>query len=100
MQAPAQSIAIFSMETTYTVIFDHKSKSNTSFVTVKGLLLFVCTHNVNKTFYKIYQIHVGHLQSILSTPGNISIINSESKHCKKYLKCLNIFKTVILNDQI
>ncbi len=43
----------FSMETTYAVIFAPKSKSNTSFVTVKGLLLFVCTNNINKTFYKI-----------------------------------------------
>ncbi len=56
MEAPAQSIAIFSMETTYTVIFAHKGKSNTSFGTVKGLLLFVCTHNINKTFYKLYKI--------------------------------------------
>ncbi len=54
MEAPVQSIAFFSMETTYAVIFAHKS--NTSFVTVKGLLLFVCTHNINKTFYKIYKI--------------------------------------------
>ncbi len=54
MEAPAQSIAFFfPMETTYTVIIAHKSKSNTSFVTVKGLLLFVCTHNINKTYYKI-----------------------------------------------
>ncbi len=51
MEAPAQSIAFFSMET-YAVIFAHKGKSNTSFGTVKGLLLFVCTHNINKTFYK------------------------------------------------
>ncbi len=56
MEAPVQSIAFFSMETTYAIIFAHKSKSNTSFVTVKGLLLFVCTHNINKTFYKIYKI--------------------------------------------
>ncbi len=32
----------------YAVIFAHKGKSNTSFGTVKGLLLFVCTHNINK----------------------------------------------------
>ncbi len=50
MEAPAQSIAIFSMETTYDIIFAHKSKSNTSFVTVKGLLLFVCTHNNQQNF--------------------------------------------------
>ncbi len=46
------------METTYAVIFAHKSKSNTSFVTVKGLLLFVCTDNINKTIYKIYKLIV------------------------------------------
>ncbi len=56
MEAPAQSIAFFSMETTDAVFFASKSKSNTSFVTVKGLVLFVCTHNINKTFYKIYKI--------------------------------------------
>ncbi len=32
------------------VIFAHKGKSNTSFVTVKGLLLFVWTHNINILF--------------------------------------------------
>ncbi len=39
----------------YAIIFAHKGKSNTSFGTVNGLLLFVCTHNINKTlcFYKI-----------------------------------------------
>ncbi len=39
----------------YAVIFAHKGKSNTSFGTVKVLLFFVCTHNINKTlcFYKI-----------------------------------------------
>ncbi len=38
----------------YAVIFAHKGKSNTSFRTVKGLLLFVCIHNINNTlcFYK------------------------------------------------
>ncbi len=56
MEAPAQSIAFFSVETIYAVIFAHKGKSNISFGTVKGLLLFVCTHNINKTFYKIYKI--------------------------------------------
>ncbi len=36
-------------------MFAHKGKRNTSFGTVKGLLLFMCTHNINKTlyFYKI-----------------------------------------------
>ncbi len=56
MEAPAQSIAFFSIETTFGLIFAHKGKSNTSFGTVKGLLLFLCTHNINKTFYKIYKI--------------------------------------------
>ncbi len=39
----------------YAIIFAHKGKSNTSFGTVKGLLLFVCIHNINNTlcFYKI-----------------------------------------------
>ncbi len=38
----------------YAVIFAHEGKSNTSFRTVNGLLLFVCIHNINKTwFYKI-----------------------------------------------
>ncbi len=32
----------------YAVIFAHKGKSNTLFGTVKGLLLFVCTHNIKK----------------------------------------------------
>ncbi len=35
------------------IFFLIKGKSNTSFGTVKGLLLFVCTHIINKTcFYK------------------------------------------------
>ncbi len=58
MEAPVKSIALFSMETTCAVIFAHKGKSNTSFGSVKGLLLFVCTHNIKKTFYKIYRIIV------------------------------------------
>ncbi len=39
----------------YAIIFAHKGKSNTSFGTVKGLFLFVCTHDINKTlcFYQI-----------------------------------------------
>ncbi len=49
MEPAAQSIAIFLMETAYAVTFAHKGKSNTSFGTIKGLLLFVCTHNINKT---------------------------------------------------
>ncbi len=52
MEAPAQSIAFFfqwkQLKIAYAVIFAHKGKSNTSFRTVKGLLLFVCTHNINK----------------------------------------------------
>ncbi len=39
----------------YGTIFAHKGKSNISFGTVKGLLVFVCSHNTNKAlcFYKI-----------------------------------------------
>ncbi len=37
------------METTYAIISAPKGKSNTSLGTVKGLLLFVCTRNINKT---------------------------------------------------
>ncbi len=51
MEAPAQSIAFFQwkqLKIAYAVIFALKGKSNTSFGTVKGLLLFVCTHNINK----------------------------------------------------
>ncbi len=33
----------------YAVIFIHEGKRNTSFGTERGLLLFVCTHNINKT---------------------------------------------------
>ncbi len=29
------------------LFFSHKGKSNISFWTVKGLLLFVCIHNIN-----------------------------------------------------
>ncbi len=54
---PACSLAFFTNGNNlrYAVIFVHKGNSNTSFGTVKGLLLFVCTHNINKTlcFYKI-----------------------------------------------
>ncbi len=57
MEAPAQTSAFYSMEKlNYAVIFALKSKNNTLFVIVKGLLLFVCTHNISKTFYKIYKI--------------------------------------------
>ncbi len=45
MEAPAQSFAFFLLTVKTTKIFAHKGKSNTSFGTVKGLLLFVCTHN-------------------------------------------------------
>jgi len=39
----------------YTFSFDHTDKSNTSIEYIKGLLLFVSTHNNNKTLciYKI-----------------------------------------------
>ncbi len=55
---PERSLAFFldnGSNLKYAVIFVHKGKSNTSFLTVKGLLLFVCIHNINKTlcFYKI-----------------------------------------------
>ncbi len=59
MEAPAQTLAFFfqwKQLEKYVVIFAHKGKSNTSFGTVKGLLLFVCTYNINKTFYKIFKI--------------------------------------------
>ncbi len=55
MEAPAQPSAFFSMEKRkYAIILAHKSKNNTLFVIVKGLLLFMCTENISKTFYKIY----------------------------------------------
>ncbi len=61
MEAPAQSLAFFfnGNNLKYAIMFDKgkviKGKSNISFGTVKGLLLFVCNHNINKTFsfYKI-----------------------------------------------
>ncbi len=59
MEAPVPSLAFFSNSGNrlkYAVFFVHKGKSNTSFGTVKGLLLFVCTHNINndsQCFYKI-----------------------------------------------
>ncbi len=58
MEAPVPSLASFFSNSgnnlKYAVFFAHKS--NTSFGTVKGLLLFVCTHNINNNsqcFYKI-----------------------------------------------
>ncbi len=56
MEVKAQDVDSFFNGNKYAVIFAHKGKSNTSFGTVKGLLLFVYTHNINKTFYKIYKI--------------------------------------------
>ncbi len=57
MEAPAQTLAVFfnGNNLKCAIIFAHKVKSNTSFGTVKGLLFFECTHNINKTlcFYKI-----------------------------------------------
>ncbi len=47
MEAPVPSLAFFSKsgkKLKTRRIFAHKGKSNTSFGTVKGLLLFVCTH--------------------------------------------------------
>ncbi len=46
MEAPAQYLQFFSMETTYAVIFAHKGKSNTSFRTVKGLV-YVCALTIS-----------------------------------------------------
>ncbi len=52
MEAPARSLLFFQwkLKIGYAVIFAHKGKSNTPFGTVKGLLLFVCTHNINNAF--------------------------------------------------
>ncbi len=51
MEAPAWSLGFFSYSKNklkYAVwFFSHKGKSNISFGTVKGLLLFVCIHNIN-----------------------------------------------------
>ncbi len=50
MEAQVPYLAFFSNSGNnlkYAVFFAHKGKSNTSFGTVKGLLLFVCTHNIN-----------------------------------------------------
>ncbi len=57
MEMPARSLAFVSVDS-YAVVFAHKGKSNASFGTVNGLLLFVCTHNIDKTlcFYKIKKI--------------------------------------------
>ncbi len=54
METPARSLAFFSVDI-YSVMFAHKGKNNTSFRTVKDLLLFVCTHIIDKKlcFYKI-----------------------------------------------
>ncbi len=49
MRHQRNQLQFFSMETTYdAVIFAHKGKSNTSFGTAKGLVLCLCTHNINK----------------------------------------------------
>ncbi len=58
-EATVPSLAFFSNSGNnlkYAIFFAHKGKSNTSFGTVKGLLLLVCTHNINndsQCFYKI-----------------------------------------------
>ncbi len=53
MEAPARSLALETFQNTPS-FFAHIGKSNTLFRTVKGLLLFVCTRNINKTcFYRI-----------------------------------------------
>ncbi len=65
------------------MIFAHKGKSNASFKTVKGLLLFVCTHNVNKTlcFYKIKKTNMmcflpSHLEQECFTKMNRNSVNT------------------------
>ncbi len=53
MEAPEQTLAFFFSGNLRLIFFSDKDKSNTSFGTVKDLLLFVCTHIINKTcFYK------------------------------------------------
>ncbi len=51
MEAPVWSLKFFSYSKNnlkYAVWFSsHKGKSNIKFGTVKGLLLFVCIHNIN-----------------------------------------------------
>ncbi len=47
MEAPAWSLGFFSYSKNNLKKNSHKGKSNISFGTVKGLLLFVCIHNVN-----------------------------------------------------
>ncbi len=64
-------------------IFPHKGKSNTSFGTLKGLLLFVNTHNINKTlcFYKIKKTNMKHfLQSHLDQE-RFTKMNRNSAKC-------------------
>ncbi len=47
MEASAWSLGFFSYSKNNLKKISHKGKSNISFGTVKGLLLFVCIHNVN-----------------------------------------------------
>ncbi len=78
------------METTYAVLFAHKGKSNTSFGTVKGLLLFVCTRNINKTFYKIYKI-------ILYNKENNDLVFEQERFTKMNRKSANTWLTDMIN---
>ncbi len=101
MEAPAQSIAFFSMETTYAVIFAHKGKSNTSFGTVKGLLLCVCTHNINKTlcFYKIKKINMMHfLPSRLEQERFTQIYQNSVNTCLTDMINISIESFKLLNE--
>ncbi len=82
----------------YVVIFAHEG--NTSFGTVKGLLLFVCTHNINKTlcFYKIKKTNDA-LSAVSSWTG--ALHKNEPKYMPhrhdKYRLSIESFK-LLLNE--
>ncbi len=63
----------------YALILSHKGKNNTSFGTVKGLLLFVCTPNMDKTlcFCKIKKTNRMRFLPSLSWAGTLN--KSETK---------------------
>ncbi len=83
----------------YAINFAHKCKSNNaSFGTVKGLLLFVCTHNINKTlcFYKIKKTNMMRfLPSHLEQERFTKINRKSTNTCLTYM--INIFK-LLLNE--
>ncbi len=58
----------------YALILSHKGKNNTSFGTVKGLLLFVCTPNMNKIlcFCKIKKTNRMRFLPSLSWAGTLN----------------------------